>query len=568
MSQHVPLHFLLIFLGLAFFTGCKTQIQEIDNPYSDINWEKVHYLHSSTHQHGRPLSTPSDWHGRGEERLNGLYDQGLRHFNLSNYVPSVPVYPYFALTDFLEEKDDVIASPNAEHRTTTDFDMHFGTPGSYYNSGFARTWEVDTREAPYTHVFADGNFTFFDGLTVYDPDSELESDGAYRLIISLKAREGSNVEPSARITFEGIVEREGRSSIRPAEGGGRVENLVITHSYDEKILVMDENPMVHIEYDPETTEIERFRLTARTLIPWREAFSRALDGDRVNKHGQPIEGLQFEDGGGIIINHPENSDYESYLPLLDFDDRVLGMEVWNHRRTFGGQDEAPHDRYYQHWDNILSTGRRMYGFAVMDHRWLGRGRSLLLVPNPDERTREERKRDALRAYRQGQFFMLIGAIDTDDEGNQLKTGDYTEFRFTDIQLENDGAGNPVAVRASVEGHNLAIRPNVQIRFITEEGMEEVVNDSQARFELPRNNDGSINRKYVRIEAMAFPDTHKQGEPLTANMIEHMNVYDIAMLHDFLGVAGGTDYEGYERGNEPMGIVDMMFSQPIRFINPD
>jgi hypothetical protein len=444
-------------------------------------------------------------------------------------------------------------SPNAEHRTPTDFSMHFVTMGSFYHSGYARTWDVDTRETPYIHVFDE------DELTIYDPDGR-ESDGAYNLIISLASLDGVDEEPRALVTLEGAVKREARSVIRPAEES-RVENWEIVGSDDVYLLFMENAPEVHIQYDPATTKIVHLRLTARTLVPWRQAFSEALDGEREDNDGNPVEGLQFEDGGGIIINHPSHANYQNYLELLDFDDRVLGMEIWNHRRAFGAQEEPPHDRYYQHWDDVLRTGRRMYGFAVMDHRWQGRGRSVLLVPNPVGRSREQRKQDALRAYREGRFFALVGAINTDEDGNLLETGDFTDFRVNNLALEYSDDGVPAAVFVSVTGNSHEKRPNVQLRFITDMGMEKVVNEAEARFELPITN-GAVDRKYIRIEAMAFPDTHNQGEPLTATMIEQMNVYDIAMLHDHTGHAGGHDY--YERGTEPIGIVDMLFTQPIRF----
>lgn len=551
-----------LILLICFFTSiiaCDMGQQsktKIDNPYEGIDWEAVHFLHSSTHQHGRPESTPEDWHGRGDDRLLGLYEQGLRHFALSNYMPSAPVYPFYPLPDELEHKDDLISAPNAEHRTPTDFSMHFNTLGSYYRSGFTRNWEVNTREAPYTHIFDNGE------LTVYDPDGRT-SDGAYNLTISLKARDGVNEEPRARVTLTGAVKRKARVPVEPAENGN-IENWEITGSDNKYLLFLEESPQVHIEYDPEKTEIEMLRLTQRTLLPWRQAFSEALDGDRTDEDGNPIEGLQFDDGGGIVINHPNRSDYREYLDLLDFDDRVLGMEIWNHRRAFGPQDEAPHDRYYNHWDDILSTGRRMYGFAAMDHRWQGRGRSVLLVPNPEDRTRKERKQDALRAYRHGQFFALLGAIDTDQEGNLLETGDYSEFRVSNLELEKTNHGHPVAIRVAVTGNDPEKRPNIQLRIITDQGTEKIVNEAEARFELPVSANGSVERKYVRIEALAFPNTHNQGESLSAKMIEQMNMYDIAMLHNFRGHAGGFDY--YERGTEPIGIVDILFTQPIRFIN--
>lgn len=148
--------------------------------------------------------------------------------------------------------------------------------------------------------------------------------------------------------------------------------------------------------------LRKFRLDAHGIqtgfqLPWREAFQMLLDH------------LIIPDGGGITINHP----HWSYLPqeklemFLDFDPRVLGIEVYNANcdDSYSGSSEVE-------WDHILSTGRQCFGFFTQDHlpkSRIWRGRNILLV---NERSAEA----CLRAYREGSFY---GAI----------TGDGLRFEY-------------------------------------------------------------------------------------------------------------------------------------------
>jgi hypothetical protein len=88
-----------------------------------------------------------------------------------------------------------------------------------------------------------------------------------------------------------------------------------------------------------------------------------------------LERLIIPDGGGITINHPAWSylRLELMLKMLDFDPRVLGIEVYNH-----SSGVADHNAWSEvQWDQILSTGRQCFGFFVPDHPggtpiWYGR----------------------------------------------------------------------------------------------------------------------------------------------------------------------------------------------------
>ncbi len=135
--------------------------------------------------------------------------------------------------------------------------------------------------------------------------------------------------------------------------------------------------------------------------PWQAAFEGM------------IEQLKYPDGGGITISHPtwfSRLTDEHVLQMLDFDSRVLGLEVYNDYSGRRNWDETP--GYIQPdecapgfslalWDRVLATGRRCWGFCVPDHSvergtdW--HGRNILLTTGFTEQ-------ECLRAYRQGRFY--------------------------------------------------------------------------------------------------------------------------------------------------------------------
>ena len=135
-------------------------------------------------------------------------------------------------------------------------------------------------------------------------------------------------------------------------------------------------------------------------VPWREGFRELLDS------------LIVPEGGGIVINHPTWSHLPSdfLCEMLDFDPRVLGMEIYNHNSRDDFSDFSD-----TLWDAVLSTGRQCFGFCVQDHptvdrKWLGR-----IVLLPEERTAES----CLKAMRTGRFYSAIA-------GNGLQF-DYLDF---------------------------------------------------------------------------------------------------------------------------------------------
>jgi hypothetical protein len=138
---------------------------------------------------------------------------------------------------------------------------------------------------------------------------------------------------------------------------------------------------------------------AGTGLPWETVFARMLDQ------------MLFPDGGGITINHPTWSrlPLEQVCQMLDFDPRVLGIEVFNNTCALGFGDPT-RGWAYRLWDDVLATGRKCFGFFTPDHA-LGKGQNILLVPEFNER-------ECLRAYRRGAFY---GAI----EGTGLQFSNIT-----------------------------------------------------------------------------------------------------------------------------------------------
>ena len=129
-----------------------------------------------------------------------------------------------------------------------------------------------------------------------------------------------------------------------------------------------------------------------------------------------VDGLIHPDGGGVTINHPAWSHLKDEIiwDLLDYDPRVLGIEVYNMCKP---SKNYPWSRSNceDYWDRALSTGRQCFGFFVPD--WgVTEGVNVLLVP-------EKSVHACLRAYRQGNFY---GAV----KGRGM-------LRFTSIRF--DGA---------------------------------------------------------------------------------------------------------------------------------
>lgn len=526
--------------GTVTGTGGKPQSSgkevRIVNPYAQVDWAKVEFLHSFSHQHGRDPQV--------------FWDMGFRHLPFSNYYPSRPVYPLPEV--FVKAHPDTIGAPNAEQHSTIDSGIHFNAMGSYYTTGYGKTPRINADVAPIEHVFSD--------LNVFDAQKSPWL-GIYRLDLSIAHKSGTDKEVAVKLTIQG-ASQVNHKTFTPVGDGAVRERLLTAKSLETLYLKTESNSVrVRLDFDPASTCITRFRLMQEVNRPWQDAFRAALDGVRKDSDGRPIEGLLFPDGGGITINHPRNS-VESLAEMLDFDPRVLGIEVWNmyyavhDHAGFGGTKDGPGMEFYRRWDGILRTGRRCFGFFVKDHTSDGQGRNVLLVPPSAGLARDKRERNALRAYREGCFFGLLGAMAVDKAGSVVAPYDYSQFRFARIAVRETDGGEPVGVEVAVTGADRTQRPNTQIRFITDAGVAHIANGDQAYFAFPRSATGSVLCRYVRVEAFAYPNTNLGGRPLPAAALSKMNVHEISCLHELSPSAVGPADQA------PIPVVDMIFSQPI------
>ena len=236
---------------------------------------------------------------------------------------------------------------------------------------------------------------------------------------------------------------------------------------------------------------------AHICSPGSSFASGTFDGlghYRLEEHGFPrgyggtwqegfegmLRALDYHDAGGITINHPFSrlSDDE-VLDMLDFDESVLGIEIYNDKGRYSARRNWFEDGDYRAppesepgfslnlWDRVLSTGRRCWGFCVPDHsvckggNW--HGRNVLLVS-------EFTEYDCLKAYREGRFYGCLK-----DSG--LTISDYTV------------TGSLISVTTSA---------TARIKFITEAGLARTITGPSATYQLP-DMSGVPGVKFVRVE---------------------------------------------------------------------
>ena len=212
---------------------------------------------------------------------------------------------------------------------------------------------------------------------------------------------------------------------------------------------------------------------------------------------------------------------------------------------------------------LLRTGRRCWGFFVKDHNTFGRGRNVLLVPQSAGGLTAQRESAALRAYRTGTFFGSVAALAANETGELAAPYDRSEFRFSRLTLRRDADGLPIAIEVVVSGNDPSKRPNIQIRFVTDEGIASIVDGAQAEFLLQRDSAGRLKPLFVRVEAFAYPQSHLLGEPLTAEKLRGLNVHEISQLHDRMANRGPNFFGNPQELRTPIPIVDMIFSQPLQ-----
>ena len=504
------------------------------NPYEDVEWDTCEFVPSMSHQHqGTTLSS-----------LETFHEMGYRHFAYSNYYPSAPTE---LLPAFREKYPEAVWAPNAEQHSFLDTGLHFNSLGSRLATGFGKYLSIEERKAsPLTYRF--------ENLVPFHRDRPWE--GVYRLDISL---EGS-VDSPAVLSLDGANACNRKADF--ADDGPIQKQLLPAGKHTLYIRMKSEAVDVTLEYSPDEISVGQFRLMQGTNRPWRDVFRAALDGEI--RRGKSSGGLLYADGGGITLNHP-TGELDEYLEMLDFDSRVLGIEVWNQltsgfgsNRGFYSSMKEPPGYFYKLWDQILATGRRCWGFFVKDHNTYGRGRNILLAPSLEGLSSEERERALLRAYRDGVFFGSVASIATDENGNTVQPYDQSRFRFCNLRLRKDSSGSVVAVEAAVTGNHPDRTSNVQIRFITDRGVAHVIDAEKG--ELPISK--SLPPAFVRVEACAYPDTHKNGEPLTAELIRGLTPAKIATLHDRQYERGPGFFGNSAELRTPLPIADQIFSQPI------
>ena len=199
---------------------------------------------------------------------------------------------------------------------------------------------------------------------------------------------------------------------------------------------------------------------------WQEAFEGM------------IEHLDYPDGGGITVNHPtwfSRFTDEQVFDFLDFDDRVLGIEIyndyswkrdWYQNPDYKKPDEPEQGFSLSMWDRILASGRRCWGFCVPDHSAGGgnwQGRCVLLVQDYTEHA-------CLKAYRDGCFYGCLTG-----EGVSL-----TGFEASETSL------------------SVSLSGPAEIRLIVDAEVAQTMTGANAAFDVPQSN-GSPDVGYVRVE---------------------------------------------------------------------
>ncbi|UUO06773.1 hypothetical protein M4951_00330 [Blastopirellula sp. J2-11] len=196
-----------------------------------------------------------------------------------------------------------------------------------------------------------------------------------------------------------------------------------------------------------------------TDMPWKEAFERMLDA------------LEVSDGGGVTLNHPKWSrlPHSHLLDLLDFDPRVLGIEIWNHTaEMLNGKGWS-----LDEWDAILATGRRCWGLAVSDHAHNSdpgfMGRNVLLVNNDTDP--QDLPAACLRAYRNGDYYCALNG----------------DLEFRRIELD---AGSI----------HVEVSEPCRLRIVTARGVVHEQSGTKCTWKLPIEAAALQQHVYLRVEA--------------------------------------------------------------------
>jgi hypothetical protein len=376
----------------------------VDDPYADVDWEGFKKIPSATHLH---ITDP--------QQLDKAYhSMGLRHMPISNYYPSVPTYPIKSIR-------------YNQYKIEQDFGLIYN--GDNSKPGNAKWADGHFVKGPFrwNDIIMKGQNSWFHELP-----SELQSQLPFQLgdFIFKDVPDDIIVSPNA----------EHHSFTDTGLHACAVGSLYSSGNFD-----------VHDDF-----KTQEHGYAIGTGLPWEVAFRKMIDG------------LLFPDAGGVTINHPvwSHLPFDEVVRMLDFDHRVLGIEVFNDTCATGYGDPTL-GWALKLWDQILTTGRRCLGFFVPDHT-IVRGRNVLLVPRFTEH-------ECLKAYREGAFY---GAIDGSGLG------------FRHIKL----TGGRLSI-ATNKNCAVLVTTNLGLKKFAAESGKPVI------FDIPLTQEGIPAVSFVRAEAI-------------------------------------------------------------------
>lgn len=204
----------------------------------------------------------------------------------------------------------------------------------------------------------------------------------------------------------------------------------------------------------------------KIVLEYPEVIKYLLDGiEDPNNPGETIGGLLYPDAGGLYPAHTGN--LNRIITALDFDDRVLGSDMYSDRRDNDDPSKPEDLRGYQvnSWDIVLASGRRCWGFAESDRG--RRGCNILLL---DDFTNHS----ALKAYREGNFYCKMAFGDTGLKFKKIIDHGHK------IEVETEGADNGISI-------------------VTESGIVAETNGNTIEYTYPLKN-GEVWLTYLRVEA--------------------------------------------------------------------
>ena len=298
-----------------------------ENPYANINWQKIQQIHTTSHAHCAKGPALANWLRRKPHPM--------KFVTLTNYHPASPTYPYNKV--------------NRENYRILNFNGELVINGKLVKGPF--NWNK----------------------IISQWKDELTPKGKKNFPIKLG---GPIIKPE--VLPPGIPEAP------------NAEHSHFTDSYRHICAPgsMYASGMFDLKND--------YKLLNKGFVhgtgqPWKQVFKKIFDQ------------LLIKDGGGITINHPHYPiAYSCTVPelveLLDFDHRVLGIEIFNLNSV---EFDNPCTGWATDlWDEVLKTGRQCYAFSVPDHCNFRAGHNVLLVDNLTQEA-------CLQAYRQGKFYCAI-----------------------------------------------------------------------------------------------------------------------------------------------------------------